>query len=164
MDSLFSELASNLLARAEGHLNLRFVIQPVLACFFAVRAGLQDAQQHRPPILWALAFHPNLRRDLVRQSWSDISRVFGIGVALDLVYQFLTFGTVSPLAAMVVPILLVMMPYLLVRAPVTRFVGLMHRLLATELACPEINATTRCPPGSDSHFDVSEGVDSLGTA
>ena len=104
-------------------MKLRLIIQPLVACVFAVRAGLRDAREGRSPYFWALAFNTGHRRELLGQGWRDIAKLFVAAVILDVIYQFIALHTVYLGEAIVVAILLAIIPYLLVRAVVTRLIG-----------------------------------------
>lgn len=114
--------------RAEGPLRLRFVIQPIMASVLAIRAGLRDAREDKPPFLWALAFNSVQRAELLRQAWKDIGMVLALAAIFDVVYQWLTRHPLRLVQAMVIAILLALVPYLLVRAPVTRLARRKNRL------------------------------------
>jgi len=103
--------------------NLRLIIQPLVACILAIRAGLRDARENQPPFFRALVCHANRRRDLLRQGWKDIANVFAAALILDVVYQFIALRTVYPGEAIIVATVLAVIPYLLLRASVTRFFG-----------------------------------------
>ena len=119
----FARVFTDLVGRVEGPMKLRLIIQPLVACVFAVRAGLRDAREGRSPYFWALAFNEGHRRELLGQGWKDIAKVFVAAVILDVIYQFIALHTVYLGEAIVVAILLAILPYLLVRAAVTRLVG-----------------------------------------
>lgn len=123
MEGFFARVWTDLIGRIEGPMNIRLVIQPLIACIFAVRAGLRDARAGNPPFFWAQAFDPDHRRILRRQALKDIGKVFVAALILDVVYQVIRLGTVYPGEAVVVAILLAVLPYPLVRASVTRLFG-----------------------------------------
>ena len=104
-------------------MNLRLLVQPLAAAVFAVRAGLRDAREGRPPFFWALAYNPGHRRVMLREGWKDIAKVFVAALVLDVAYQVIRLNTVYPGEAIVVAFLLAVVPYLLLRAPVTRLFG-----------------------------------------
>ena len=120
MDDFFTRVWTNLVGRIEGPMKFRLILQPLVACSMAIRAGLRDARENKPPFFWALAFNPEHRRDLLRQGWKDIGKVFIATVILDVVYQIAVLRKVYPGEAIIVAVFLALVPYLLVRAPVTR--------------------------------------------
>jgi hypothetical protein len=120
VDDFFTRTFQDLVGRAYGPMHVRLIIQPLVAGFLAVRAGLRDARAGNPPFLWALAFSPGRRRELLRQAWKDIAKLFVMALVLDLTYQLIAlhefrFGQALPMA-----IMLAVIPYLLLRPPVTR--------------------------------------------
>ncbi len=48
----------NLIGRSDGPMNFRLLLQPAVAIFFAIRAGLRDARNGQPPFLWAFFSNP----------------------------------------------------------------------------------------------------------
>lgn len=123
MEDFFTRVWTDLVGRAEAPMKFRLVLQPLMACILGIRAGLRDARGNRPPLLWALVFHPEQRRDLLRQGWRDISRVFALAVILDVVYQVQVLRMVYPGEAMIVAVALALIPYALVRPLVNRLAG-----------------------------------------
>ena len=109
-----------LLARIDGPMSLRFILQPLVALFFAFRDGRKDARAGRPPYFWALFTDPTHRRELLQSGWKSIGKVFVIAVALDLVFQYLVFANFRPLGALLAGVVLALIPYLLLRGAVNR--------------------------------------------
>ena len=89
MDEILARLWRNLYGRLSGPMNLRLIIQPTIATILAVRTGLRDAHQNRPPFLWAALWSPTHRRELLRQGWKDVGKVFALATILDVVYQLI---------------------------------------------------------------------------
>ena len=106
--------------RLEGPFVFRFVLQPTVAALLAIRAGLADARDGRSPYLWSVLSNPLERRQLIRHGFVDVSRVFVVAVLLDVIYQLMVFGWIYPVQALLVAGLLALLPYALVRGPVTR--------------------------------------------
>ena len=131
MEDLFTRVWTNLVGRLTGPMQFRLVLQPLVACILAVRAGLRDARAGKPPFLWALTFDPEHRRELLRKGWKDIGRVFIFAVIMDAIYQMSELHFFYPGEALIIAALLAIVPYLLVRAPVTRFVEWKQRSQAT---------------------------------
>jgi hypothetical protein len=122
MEDFFARVWEDLIGRTQGPMRLRLLVQPLTACILAVRAALRDARANRPPFFWSLAFNPGRRRDLLRQGWKDVAMVFAVAVILDVVYQVITLRMVYPGEAVVVAIVLAIVPYLLLRAFITRMI------------------------------------------
>lgn len=123
MDDFFARVGTDLIGRTEGVMKFRLIIQPLAASILAIRAGLRDAREGKPPFFRALVFNAEHRRDLLGQGWKDIAKVFIAAVILDVVYQVIALRTVYPGEALIVALILAVVPYLLLRAPVTRIFG-----------------------------------------
>ena len=107
-----------LLARIDGPMSLRLLIQPLVALFFAVRDGMHDARAGRSPYLWALFSEPEHRRETLESGWKSIGKVFVVAIALDLIFQYMAFDHFRPVGALVAGAILALVPYLLLRGPV----------------------------------------------
>lgn len=46
-------MTKDLIDRVSGPMRFRLILQPVMAVIFAIRAGLKDAKEGRPPYFWA---------------------------------------------------------------------------------------------------------------
>ena len=54
MDEMWTRVGSQLIARVSGPMKFRVVLQPCMAAFFAIRAGLADAKDGKSPYFWGL--------------------------------------------------------------------------------------------------------------
>ena len=106
--------------RFSGPMNFRLLLQPLVAMVLAVRAGLSDAREGRPAYFWTLLSDSSQRRDLLREGWKSIAKVFIMAVIIDLVYQYLVDGWVRILEALGIAAILAIVPYILLRGPVNR--------------------------------------------
>jgi hypothetical protein len=120
LEDLFSHVLDNLGVRVHGPLTLRLIFQPCVAAFLAIRAGLDDARSGEPAFLWTVASDPERRGELLRDAWKDISKVFVLATALDLVFQLIQFRRIYPVEAILVAFLLAAVPYAVLRGPVSR--------------------------------------------
>lgn len=120
MDDLLARIWADLVGRLHGPLTFRLVLQPLVAGFLAIRSGLRDGREGRPAYFWAILTDAGARRSLLREGWKDITRIFVLAVAIDVVYQVIVFHTVYPGEALIVAVILACIPYLLIRGPVTR--------------------------------------------
>jgi hypothetical protein len=127
MDEILKRVWENLSNRLSGPLNFRLIVQPAVASFLAIRAGLNDAQQERPAFLWAAITNPSYRHHLYRQFWNDSWKVFVLAIVLDAVYQLIVHHGVYALELVLVATILALVPYVLLRGPVTRIAKLFHR-------------------------------------
>jgi hypothetical protein len=101
-------------------LSFRFILQPLVAAFFAYRAGKKDAQAGRPFYFWALVHDPAHRRDLIREGWQHVGKVFIVAIVMDAIYQFIAMRWVYPFEALMVAVILAVLPYLVFRGIVNR--------------------------------------------
>lgn len=120
MEDLFTRFVDDLVERLSGPMKFRLVLQPVMAAVLAVRGGLQDAREGKPPYFWALFTSPESRADMLRDGWKSVGRVFIFGIVMDVVYQFIALRRFYPVEALVVAAVLAIVPYLLIRGPVNR--------------------------------------------
>ena len=120
MDDAWMRFASDMVARVTGPMKFRLVLQPAMAAFFAIRAGLADARAGRPPYFWTLLSGSAPREALVENGWESVGRVFILALVLDVVYQLYVLHFVYPLQAIAVAFILAIVPYLILRGLVTR--------------------------------------------
>ncbi len=109
-----------LVARVGGPMTFRVILQPTMATLLAVRAGLKDAREGRPPYLWTILTDPSQRAGLIREGWKACARVFFLAIIIDVIYQWTVQRWVYPGELIVVAIVLALVPYLLIRGPVNR--------------------------------------------
>lgn len=115
-------IADNLQERISGPMSVRLYIQPAMAAFFAIRSGLKDAREGKPPYFWSLFSDADHRRELIRDGWKSIGKVFVLAVILDAVYQFVVERFIYPIEALVIAFIVAIIPYLVLRGLVTRIV------------------------------------------
>jgi hypothetical protein len=121
MHDMWGRIASDLIARVSGPLKFRLVLQPAMAAFFAIRAGLADAKAGRPPYFWSLLSDPAHRDYMLKDGWKGVGKVFILALILDVVYQIIVIHFVYPGEAIIVAIILAILPYLILRGLMTRF-------------------------------------------
>jgi hypothetical protein len=120
MDDIWAWFAGDMVARVSGPMRFRLILQPAMAAFFAIRSGLADAREGRPPYFWALLSGHTSREATIEEGWKNIGRVFILAVALDVVYQLYVYKWVYPIQALTVAFILAIVPYLVLRGLVTR--------------------------------------------
>jgi hypothetical protein len=104
-------------------MKFRLVLQPGMAIFLAVREGLKDARQGKPPYLWGCISDPGERKAMLKEGWKSIGKVFILAFVLDVVYQLIEHRwRVYVVEAGLVAIILAIVPYLLIRGPINRIV------------------------------------------
>src|SRR5262245_57780396 len=112
MEDILARMWENLIGRLGGPMTFRLIIQPMVAAWFAIRAGWNDAQQERVPYGWEIISNPVNRTDLLREGWKDIAKVFVAAVVIDLVYQIIELRWFHPEEALIVAATLALLPYL----------------------------------------------------
>jgi hypothetical protein len=120
MDEMWTHIAEGLADRVSGPLKFRFVLQPLMAAFFAVRAGLADARAGHPPYFWGLLTDRGERAAMIKDGWHSVGKVVVLAVVFDAVYQLIVSHVVYPGEAVLVASLLALVPYLVLRGLVTR--------------------------------------------
>jgi hypothetical protein len=109
-----------LVDRVAGPLHFRLILQPVMALIYAVIDGLKDARAGKPPYFWALFTNPLHRREMLKDGWKSVGKVFVLALILDVVYQIMVLHFVYPGQAIMVAVALAILPYLIIRGPVAR--------------------------------------------
>jgi len=56
----------------------------------------------------------------LRSGWKSVGRILILGIVMDVIYQIIVFRRFYPVEALVVAAVLALVPYLLIRGPVTR--------------------------------------------
>ena len=102
--------------RLAGPGRFRFILQPLMAVLLGIFSGLADARAGRPPYLYGVLFHRELRGELVRTGFATVVNLLLMGVLLDAVFQWVILGVSHPGAALVVGPVLIVFPYTLARA------------------------------------------------
>jgi hypothetical protein len=121
MDQMWERVGTQLLARVSGPMKFRLLLQPCMAAFFAIRAGLADAKAGKSPYFWGLLTDHGQRVEMLKDGWKSIGRVFILALVLDAVYQIIVIHFVYPGEMVIVAIILAIVPYLILRGLVTRF-------------------------------------------
>ena len=116
-----------LLGRLSGPLNFRLVVMPTVVTLLALRADWKDAREGWPAFLGAFITDPVERRRLFWMALKDIGRVFIVAIVLDSAYQLWVFHWVYPGQLLTVAVVCAIVPYVLVRGPITRTARLLYR-------------------------------------
>ncbi len=121
MAAYLTRLVSDLIGRLTGPLTLRLFLQPAVAAVFAVRDGLNDAREGRPPHLLRLVMGPpQAQRRRMRETWKAVGQVFILAVIIDCGYQLFVFRWIYPVESMVTATILAILPYVVLRGLVNR--------------------------------------------
>ena len=113
-------LIDNLIGRIHGPMGFRFILQPTMAILYAIWDGHKDARAGKPPYFWALFTNPEHRREMIRDGWKSVGKIFILAVVLDVVYQLIVLRWLYPAETLLVALFLAIVPYAIVRGPVNR--------------------------------------------
>jgi hypothetical protein len=120
IEGIFTNLWKTLIGQLHGPLAFRLILQPSVAVILAIRVGLRDSRAGRPAYFWALLIESEHRKDLLREGWKDVGKIFAVAAVLDVICQLIVLRWVYPGEAVLVATTLAILPYLLVRGPVNR--------------------------------------------
>jgi hypothetical protein len=128
----------DLFARLDGPLHFRFVVQPLMAITFAVIDGVKDAKAGKPAYFWALLSTSGSRKEIVKEGWKSVGRIFILAIILDVIYQMKVHGTVFAGQLLFVAFVLAIVPYLVLRGPVNRIVRMIIARNHKDVAVPKV--------------------------
>jgi hypothetical protein len=109
-----------LIDRPTGPMAFRFILQPAMAAFVALRDGIDDAKSGRSPYFWSLMANPLESGGRAYEGLIATARVLLLGLCMDAIYQWIVLKTFYPGEAVIVAIALAIFPYLLLRGPMDR--------------------------------------------
>jgi hypothetical protein len=124
---MLSHRGEHLFGRFGGPLNFRLVVMPLVVTILANRAHLRDVREGRPTVLWTFLKNPAERRRLFRSGLKDFGKVFIVACVLDTTYQIMVLRSFYLGEMLVVAVVCAIVPYFLVRGPITRLARLLHR-------------------------------------
>ena len=124
MADLWQRIVEHLFGRLDGPLHFRFFIQPLMAVIFATIDGIKDAKLGKPAYFWAVIFNPGHRKELIKDGWKHVGKIFILAVILDIVYQLIVHHWIYPGEILIVAFFLAIVPYVLLRGPVNRLIRL----------------------------------------
>jgi hypothetical protein len=110
--SFFQTIARDLSGKGQ----FRLILQPLAAVILGIRIGIADANAGRPPFVYRLMMHRHQRWEIFKESLSDAVFPLVVALVMDGVLQYITFGRIRPVAALLVGALLVWLPFVCTRA------------------------------------------------
>ena len=122
---IWQRMVGDFFARLDGPLHFRFIVQPLMATIFAVIDGIKDAKAGKPPYFWALLATPERRKELMKEGWKSVGKIFILAIILDVVYQLKVHSTVYAGELLIVAFALAIAPYLVLRGPINRIVRML---------------------------------------
>jgi len=127
MEEFITRVLTGLSNRVGGPMTFRIILQPLMATLLAVRAGLKDAREDRPPYLWTILTDATQRGPLIREGWKAVARVFVLAIVIDVIYQWIVQRWIYPGETLIVALVLAVIPYLVLRGPVNRLARRVRR-------------------------------------
>jgi hypothetical protein len=124
----FARLWHEIASRPDGPMAFRFYLQPFMALLVAFNDGKADARAGRPPYFWAMFHDPSHCRELIRNGWHSIAKIFFMALVIDTIYQLVVLHGLRPVQGLIVAVILAIVPYVLTRGPFNRLFS-RHRTL-----------------------------------
>lgn len=121
-------IARNLSGRGilGGKFQIRLILQPVVAMILGVRLGIRDAKHGKPAFFMSVVAGGRERWAILRQGLRDAIVPLCVAFVLDGVLQELILGRIRPGAAVVVGLLLVFLPFVVMRGLSNRIWSYRH--------------------------------------
>ena len=127
IQEILTRFWDQLIAQPRGPLAFRFILNPIMAAFFAIRDGLKDARAGRPLYTWTILTDPAQRAGYLREGLKRVCRVIVFALVMDAIYQFLVLRWFYPVEALVTVFVLAVLPYIVIRGPAARLARRWHR-------------------------------------
>lgn len=132
MGDMWLRFADNMVQRITGPMHFRLLLQPIMASTFAIIAGWKDAKAGNPPYFWSLLSDRTHRRDMLKDGWKGVGKIFVLAIVLDIIYQIIVLHFIYPGETIIIAIVLAIIPYLLLRGTVTRLMRAWHRKIGVK--------------------------------
>jgi hypothetical protein len=113
--------------RLNGPGRFRFVLQPAVAIFLGIRAGIVDGRAGRLPYIFTLLSDGKRRWELMKEGFAQVATLVAMAILLDAISQWLILRAIYPGPALVVGPVLIAFPYSVSRALANRYVRLGKR-------------------------------------
>jgi len=115
MDFFPMSFTEGLEARMSGPGKFRFILQPVMSIGLGIRDGIADAKQGNPPYFIRILFKSENKLIALKSGLKNAAFPLGLGVVLDLIFQWLIFHFLYVIPALLAGTILVALPYSLAR-------------------------------------------------
>lgn len=103
-----------------GKFQIRLIVQPLIAMILGARLGIRDAKHGKPTFFMSVVAGGRERWANLRQGLRDAIVPLCVAFVLDGILQEIILHRVRPAAAVVVGLLLVFLPFVLVRGIANR--------------------------------------------
>jgi hypothetical protein len=127
MRTHWHRLVADLFARFDGPFHFRIILQPLMATILAIIGGIKDAKLGKTAYLWAVVFDSSHRKELLKDAWKQVRRIFFLAILLEVIYQPYVLHTFYPGEALIVAFTLAIVPYVVVRGPANRISRLFQK-------------------------------------
>ena len=138
MEDYLLRIWENLIARIDGPMKFRIILQPLVSLYFAITAGKRDARIGQVPFFLGLITGKGYRKKLIKQGWKDVGKVFIVAIVIDIIYQMvMIFGRGSQsmyylMETILTAFILAFIPYIIFRGPVNRIFRMKHNEVGAE--------------------------------
>lgn len=127
LGNALSDIVQGVISRTTGPLKFRFVLQPLMSIFLAVRSGLKDSREGKPAFFWEFCEDPTMRRTLISDCWKSVGKIFILAFVLDCIYQVIVLRWIYVFDALIIAFFLAIIPYVIIRGPVNRIASARKR-------------------------------------
>jgi hypothetical protein len=112
LTALLDELTTRL---STGPFRFRLIMQPVMAAIVGARDGIADAKSGTPPFILSLMCRRAVSRTCLKTAIRHLTVPVLIATVLDATVQYIMFGHIRPLSAVIFGTILMSLPYSLAR-------------------------------------------------
>src|SRR5947208_13316405 len=98
-----------------GKAKFRLILQPAMAILLGFRLGIADAKDGRMPFIRRLATSSGERWKVFKHSFREALLPLALALIVDAIVQYLLLHSIRPVAALVVGLLLVWLPFVVLR-------------------------------------------------
>lgn len=109
-----------------GRGQLRLILQPAIAMIIGIRMGIADAKSGEQPFLMHLLVTGQDRAKLAKDALVKVIIPFSIAIVLDGALQYVTLGYIRPLAAVIMGLGLIAVPFAIARSITNRIYRRRH--------------------------------------
>lgn len=132
MEEIFTRFWNDIIARIDGPMKFRIILQPLMSLFLAYKAGKRDAASGSVPYFSGLIINKGHKKEMIRQGWNDVGKVFLAALIIDIIYQLLMIfakksqSSFYPVETILTAVVLGFIPYLIFRGPFNRIFRRKH--------------------------------------
>ena len=116
-------ITEKVIERYTGPMHLRLLFQPLVASFLGIRDGVKDVKMNIPPYIFEMIINPKIRKEKLLAGLHSILTPLIIGIILDGIVQYMIFESINFKGAIIVGIVLVGLPYAIVRGITNRIMS-----------------------------------------